>query len=74
MNTKTILSTQLLHAIVLIKNKISIKVKDLPLLPISWPCREEFDWFVNFGLCLLVLGTQVTADISGKRTSIQTQV
>lgn len=68
MNTKTIISTQLLHAVVFFKNKISIKLKDLPLLPISWPCKEAFNWFANLGLCLLVLGTQVTADISGKRT------
>jgi len=40
----------------------------LLLLPTSWVCKEELDWLINFGLCLLVLGIQVTADISGKRT------
>lgn len=42
--------------------------------PVSRIPKGELDWLVNFGLCLLVLGIQVTADISGKRTFTFTQM
>lgn len=45
----------------------------LLLLPISWLSKEELDWVKNFGLCLLVLGKHVIADIPGKRGFISKQ-
>jgi len=43
-------------------------------LPASRQPKGELNWLVNFGLCLLVLGIQVTADISGKRAFASTQI
>lgn len=57
---------------VLIKHPHKYVPAGLPLMPARLPAsrqpKGELNWLVNFGLCLLVLGIQVTADISGKRT------
>lgn len=52
----------------------NIQQSHLPLMPASRICKGELNWLENFGLCLLVLGIQVTADISGKRTFTSTQI